>query len=166
MSEGPTRRFRRPPRGAGLAALAIATLVATLPAREASADGWSPTSTTGAASPRQYHTAVWTGSKMIVWGGYSGSSLNTGGRYDPATDTWTTLTTTGAPSRRDQYTAVWTGTEMIVWGGRASSGPAAPPASSTRAALRPGDRHVDARPRRSAPAGAAGHTRRCGRARR
>ena len=59
---------------------------------------------------------------MIVWGGDDSAAvtLNTGGRYNPATDSWTP-TTTGAnvPSARALHTAVWTGTEMIVWGGRA-----------------------------------------------
>ena len=48
------------------------------------------------------HTAVWTGSEMIVWGGYNGSSyFNDGGRYNPAADSWTAVTTTGAPAARD-----------------------------------------------------------------
>ena len=65
------------------------------------------------------HTAVWTGSEMIVWGGYDGISLlNTGGRYNPSTDSWTATSTTNAPAARADHTAVWTGSEMIVWGGR------------------------------------------------
>jgi len=48
-------------------------------------DTWTATITTNAPSVREYHTAVWTGSEMIVWGGYSGDFqgvlLNTGGRY-------------------------------------------------------------------------------------
>src|SRR5262249_1047100 len=32
-------------------------------------DSWTATSTTNAPSGRYYHTAVWTGSEMIVWGG-------------------------------------------------------------------------------------------------
>src|SRR5205807_6799416 len=35
-----------------------------------------------APSARSYHTAVWTGSEMIVWGGLSSLGFsNTGGRY-------------------------------------------------------------------------------------
>ena len=36
-------------------------------------------------SARSYHTAVWTGSEMIVWGGTAGTNanFNTGGRYNP-----------------------------------------------------------------------------------
>ena len=65
-----------------------------------------------------YHTAVWTGSKMIVWGGATATArLNTGGLYDPATDSWAATTLTSAPTARTGHTAVWTGDRMIVWGG-------------------------------------------------
>lgn len=38
----------------------------------------------GAPEPRYRHTAVWTGSEMIVWGGYDGAGyFDTGGRYAP-----------------------------------------------------------------------------------
>jgi N-acetylneuraminic acid mutarotase len=81
-------------------------------------DTWTATDTTGAPNARAYHTAVWTGSELIVWGGYDGSSLfNTGGQYDPVTDTWIATSTTDAPSARVSHTAVWTDSEMIVWGG-------------------------------------------------
>ena len=66
------------------------------------------------------HTAVWTGSEMIVWGGQFDVRhfLNTGGRYDPGTDSWTATSTANAPDCAEQFhTAVWTGSEMIVWGG-------------------------------------------------
>jgi hypothetical protein len=80
-------------------------------------DTWTATSTTSAPSGRQYHTAVWTGSEMIVWGGSNNTVLNTGGRYHPATDSWTATSTINAPSPREGHKAVWTGKEMIIWGG-------------------------------------------------
>ncbi|PYK25778.1 MAG: galactose oxidase, partial [Verrucomicrobia bacterium] len=81
-------------------------------------DSWTATSTTNAPDGRYYHTAVWTGTQMIAWGGYTSSgSTNTGGRYDPATDSWTATDTTNAPEARYLHTAVWTGSRMIVWGG-------------------------------------------------
>jgi N-acetylneuraminic acid mutarotase len=81
-------------------------------------DTWTATSTIGAPDKREFHTAVWTGSEMIVWGGYNdGVFLNSGGRYDPSTDSWVPTTGSGAPAARWFHTAVWTGTEMIVWGG-------------------------------------------------
>ena len=88
------------------------------------ADRWRPTSTVGAPVGRRDHTAVWTGSEMIVWGGISGDALlSSGARYDPRTDTWTPIAVEGAPSARFGHTAVWTGTVMILWGGDSGSGP-------------------------------------------
>jgi hypothetical protein len=47
-------------------------------------DTWATTSTINAPSGRGSHTAVWTASEMIAWGGWNGSNyLNTGGRYGP-----------------------------------------------------------------------------------
>jgi hypothetical protein len=83
-------------------------------------DSWTAASTTNAPSARNRHTAVWTGSEMIVWGGDPLS--NTGGRYNPSTDSWTATSTTNAPSARNRHTAVWTGSEMIVWGGYGGGG--------------------------------------------
>jgi N-acetylneuraminic acid mutarotase len=85
-------------------------------------DTWTATSTTNAPDARDSHTAVWTGSEMIVWGGSNADGvLDTGGRYDPSTDTWTATSTINAPTARSGHTAVWTGTEMIVWGGTDNS---------------------------------------------
>jgi N-acetylneuraminic acid mutarotase len=90
-----------------------------------SSDTWSPTSRgANVPSARHDHTAIWTGTEMIVWGGqnHEGSEFaNTGGRYDPVTDSWIT-TSTGAnvPAARSGHTAVWTGSTMIVWGGSSS----------------------------------------------
>ena len=86
-------------------------------------DTWTATGTSNAPSGRYLHTAVWTGSEMIVWGGDNtgGAGRNTGGRYNPSTDSWTATSTTNAPSPRFQHTAVWTGSEMIVWGGFGSN---------------------------------------------
>jgi N-acetylneuraminic acid mutarotase len=85
-------------------------------------DTWTTTSTTDAPSARAVHTAVWTGSEMIVWGGWDGGEnppfyLNTGGRYNPITDSWIATSTTNTPEARSGHTAVWTGSEMIIWGG-------------------------------------------------
>jgi len=71
-------------------------------------DTWTA-SITSAPAGRLYHTAVWTGSEMIIWGGSpdAGQSfLNTGGRYNPTTDSWTATSTTGAPAGRAFHTAV------------------------------------------------------------
>jgi len=81
-------------------------------------DGWQLRSN-GSPSARSGHTAVWTGSDMIVWGGYHTSNgySGDGACYNPTSNTWTALTASGAPSPRYNHTAIWTGTEMVVWGG-------------------------------------------------
>jgi hypothetical protein len=90
-----------------------------------STDSWTATSTTNAPAAREYHTAIWTGSEMIVWGGIP--YVTTGGRYNPSTDSWIATSTTNAPAGRYRHTAVWTGSAMtgsamIVWGGFYPSG--------------------------------------------
>jgi N-acetylneuraminic acid mutarotase len=86
-------------------------------------DTWSAVSPSGAPSPRSHHTAIWTGSEMIIWGGSNSSGyLGDGARYNPASDTWTAISSSGAPSPRSYQTAIWTGSEMIIWGGGNQSG--------------------------------------------
>ena len=79
-------------------------------------DTWTPTSTTGAPGKRKNHAAVWTGTEMIVHGGYNGSYLNEIWRYNPASNSWSQSSSTGSPTLGG-HRAVWTGSEMIVWGG-------------------------------------------------
>ena len=87
-----------------------------------STDNWTTTSFTHAPAGRYDHTAVWTGSEMIVWGGFIGTgAVNSGGRYNPGTDSWTATSTSNAPSARSRHTAVWTGNQMIIWGGRGNN---------------------------------------------
>src|SRR5438132_6611890 len=56
---------------------------------------WTPTTLAGAPAARDYHTAVWTGTEMIVWGG--DPTTNTGGRYNPIKDSWTATSLINAP---------------------------------------------------------------------
>ncbi len=90
---------------------------------------WTAISSVGAPSTRAYHAAVWTGSKMIIWGGHDVSTeLATGGIYDPANNTWATVSNAGAPERRSNWHAgyyyrtgsfaVWTGDRMMIYGGQ------------------------------------------------
>ena len=47
------------------------------------AEEWKSTYA-GAPTARIAHTAIWTGTRMIVWGGSNGLNyFNTGGRYTP-----------------------------------------------------------------------------------
>ena len=52
---------------------------------------WRPIAKLGAPSARYAYAAVWTGTEMIIWGGQadtSGTLLNTGARYHPASGVW------------------------------------------------------------------------------
>jgi N-acetylneuraminic acid mutarotase len=67
---------------------------------------------------RRSHRVVWTGTEMLVFGGYgSPGFLASGYRYNASTDTWYPMNAVNSPSPREEFSAVWTGTEMIVWGG-------------------------------------------------
>jgi N-acetylneuraminic acid mutarotase len=82
---------------------------------------WLPTSTAGSLFPRTGATAVWTGSRVLLWGGVDDPARASDlGQYDPATDTWAVVSSFVAPAWRYDHTAVWTGTELIVWGGHAN----------------------------------------------
>ena len=84
-------------------------------------NSWANMSTNNAPSGRERQSTVWTGSKMIVFGGVTGTKqiplvTNTGTMYDPNTNIWQPLSTIGAPYAKN-HKAIWTGTKMIVWGG-------------------------------------------------
>jgi N-acetylneuraminic acid mutarotase len=70
-------------------------------------------------APRAGWTAVWTGKRLVVWGGSNPlgtAQLADGVAYAPKTDSWSTIPR--APLRARYGPAVqWTGKELIVWGG-------------------------------------------------
>ena len=83
-------------------------------------NNWTSTSLNNVPDGRAYHTAIWTGIKMLVWGGIgtiNNNQLNSGGIYDPLQNNWVSITLSNAPESREFHTGVWTGTKMIVWGG-------------------------------------------------
>jgi Big-like domain-containing protein len=85
-------------------------------------DTWRLISAACGLSGRSGHSAVWDGTEIIIWGGWSGGgqvpirSLTTGARYDPIADSWKLITVSGAPLvSLDGHRALWSGTEMLVW---------------------------------------------------
>jgi N-acetylneuraminic acid mutarotase len=69
-------------------------------------------------APRFRHSAVWTGTRMIIWGGADAAGARAdGASLDPLTGVWTTISTTGAPTARYGHSAIWNGTRMVIWGG-------------------------------------------------
>ncbi len=84
---------------------------------------WRTISDVNAPSERIGHTAVWTGSKMIIWGGLDSSgTLGDGAIYDPVANSWAPVNNSNAPTARNSHAAVWTGSEMVVVGGETASG--------------------------------------------
>lgn len=82
---------------------------------------WAAMST-GQLSPRALAASAWTGSELLVWGGWQGTSgsefaegfLDDGAAYDPASDTWRALPPPPIDGRAPL--SVWTGRELLVWG--------------------------------------------------
>ena len=83
-------------------------------------NSWSAITNVNAPVARSGHTAIWSGTEMIVYGGNGTTAdlayMNTGARYNPATNTWTNTSTTGAP-RLQSHGAIWTGSRMLISGG-------------------------------------------------
>lgn len=71
---------------------------------------------------RAFHTAVWNGQAMVVYGGASGVATVRGdaAAYDPMTDTWTTLDVPpaiGARHGAQGFAVGPEGAEALLWGG-------------------------------------------------
>ena len=88
----------------------------------AASNSWTSIPPTALLPGRAWHSAVWTGTRMLVWGGTDDISLQIpssirGASYNPTNGSWSAITDTGAPEPRFRHGAVWTGDEMIVFGG-------------------------------------------------
>ena len=87
-------------------------------------DNWTTAATLGSPLGRIGTAAVWTGSKVLLYGGYP--HAYTWGFYDPATDTWESggVQDSSYPTwGRYMHGAVFNGSEMIIWGGSKISPP-------------------------------------------
>lgn len=87
---------------------------------------WQSLPSLNAPSPRYRHTAVWTGTKLVVWGGLDeNGALADGAVYNPTSNSWAPLPSTGAPTARFGHISVWTGSEVLIFGGEDAGGPLA-----------------------------------------
>ena len=93
---------------------------------------------TGQPMETNLHTAVWTGSDMIVWGGFdlTNSLVNSGGIYNPATDSWSLTSLAGAPPPAQHAQGVC----MIIHSGHVKR---RPPGRACTVQLRPGLQQTD-----------------------
>ncbi len=88
-----------------------------------STDTWTfiPTDP-GAPTPRMMASAVWTGTKVIVFGGTDamGNPLRDGAVYNPGMNQWTPLPLAPMAGRRSSPYSYWDGTRAIFWAGLAT----------------------------------------------
>ena len=64
-------------------------------------DSWSNCGTNSPLAARFEHSAVWTGTRLIVWGGFDGTTyFGDGARFDPATGAWTPMASGPLTPRR------------------------------------------------------------------
>jgi N-acetylneuraminic acid mutarotase len=78
---------------------------------------WTTVNPIGAPSGRSDHSAVWTGTEMVVAGGAPSAAGDFGARYQAKGNFWTAFNDSSGLLSRHDHTAVWTGSEMVVWGG-------------------------------------------------
>jgi hypothetical protein len=88
-------------------------------------NSWTPMAPypqTKESGARDSFSSVWTGEKMLVWGGYNRNetcnpcNLGDGAAYDLRNNSWE-LMSPSPLSGRGGHRAVWTGRDMVVWGG-------------------------------------------------
>lgn len=73
-----------------------------------------------AIKARGQHSAVWTGDKVLIFGGqYKSTSLSDGFLFDPS-DHKVELISSLLSEGRYGHSAIWAGDRMIVWGGRST----------------------------------------------
>ncbi|MGH9870493.1 MAG: MopE-related protein [Candidatus Polarisedimenticolia bacterium] len=90
---------------------------------------WASLRASGSGAIGTGASAVWTGSRMIVWGGFfrfrlgpgpDGIGWDTSGAgsiYDPASNLWTSIPFDAAVQDRSGHRAVWDGHHMYILGG-------------------------------------------------
>jgi N-acetylneuraminic acid mutarotase len=95
---------------------------------QAISDGWSYsfetnswmrlTDTGKEPRPRMHHAAVWTGEKMVVFGGASkGRVYRSGLFYSPSERKWARMEIDHKVKQRYGHSMIWTGNDLVVWGG-------------------------------------------------
>jgi hypothetical protein len=88
------------------------------------ADRWTPVSHSGAPTARRNHLMVWTGTRVLIWGGEHyvaqpvGGPINgellDGALYDPATDSWTPTAPAPALAAYPALSVIWSGGLMYM----------------------------------------------------
>lgn len=87
-----------------------------------STGSWTPMSTQNAPSARRAPYGVYTGSKVLFWGGFTFNGNAQGGAflYDPVTNEWSAASTANQANAVMHPTVGWSGTSFYVFGGLAA----------------------------------------------
>jgi len=92
-------------------------------------DSWSPVPLPPDPIASGRYSAIWTGTRLIIWGNYPDGCFgefnpcsSAGAAYDPSSNTWSAISNGGAPPAGFGTVMVWTGSEMAVWGGAVGAG--------------------------------------------
>ena len=66
---------------------------------------------------------VYTGNRVIVWGGFMNHNRTTplGDGYYLDGTAWSPMTAPNAPTARAESAFTWTGTQLIIWGGSSNA---------------------------------------------
>lgn len=96
------------------------------------AASWTPINSAISSTPgaRDNHTATWTGTEMLIWGGFTGGYANDGDTFNYANNVWgkdlgTPMITAPIGGRRNHTAVMVAGNRMVVWGGEAGGAPLA-----------------------------------------
>jgi len=80
---------------------------------------WRAMNNVGQPAARYAHNCVWTGKKMLVWGGsVQFFAVSNGAAYDPGTDSWSPIDDVNSPLATIGEASYWSGKYLMVWGGR------------------------------------------------
>ena len=93
--------------------------------RKGDAWAWRKMTARGAPSPRAPETAAASGSRLVVWGGWTvvankQECFTDGAAYDVEADSWRPIPSAGAPSPRQHSISVGTDRHFVVMGGDAA----------------------------------------------
>jgi N-acetylneuraminic acid mutarotase len=80
---------------------------------------WTKMKQAGAPSARRAALGIWTGTRVLIWGGYdrAGNPEDHAYLYDPAADAWTPVPPGNEPDPTLYPASAWSGTQLYVFGG-------------------------------------------------
>ncbi len=88
-------------------------------------NAWTAIPPLGDDEGRVGHQAVWTGDRMVVWGGFTPAAVSSetryGAQFDPVTSRWAALPDSHLEPRVG-FSMIWTGKELIIFGGMTRDG--------------------------------------------